>query len=144
MTRTSAAIAALLLTGALTLSGCVGSAADSDPTESAQPSESAEPSQSAEQANCEAADGFLPTLQAAQEGVLTDDERSEAAADFSALLNDKLVDDDGGQVSAMLFVLAASLRDDASADDKSKVTFDDFHEQLVEYCEGFAGWDMQN
>lgn len=143
MTRIRTAAAGLVLTTTL-LAGCAsgsGSGPSAAPPEAA---ESSEAGQTPEQLNCVAADEFLPTLRAAQDGQLSEEERAQAATDFTTLLNDTLVDDNGGQVSAMLYVLAAALRDDATEEDRSKATFDDFHRQLTEYCEGFADWQRSN
>jgi hypothetical protein len=140
MTSIPGAVAALLLATSLTVVGC-----SAQPSANrAEPIETSVPSQTPEQANCETADEFLPTLQSAQAGTLSEEERATARADLTTLLNEKLVEDGGGQVSAMIFVLAASIRDDAAAEDKSRTTFDDFYGQLIDYCEDFASWEMQN
>lgn len=116
----------LVLLGALSLTGCAGETRPTTP----------------EQYDCETADDFLPTLIDAQAGELSESELRQAESDLTELINENLIE--SGQVSAMIYVLGAPVWSDSDGLDRTERTFDDFHGQLIEYCEEFADWEMKN
>lgn len=86
-----------------------------------------------EQRDCLIADELLPTLRGVHSGEISGEELTAANEEIHEALYSKMVE--LGQANAMVFVLS-----DADSDEQ----FADFERQLVEYCEGFADWEMKN